>query len=118
VTLAGRAERARLARAFADGVPGPGHPCGDDPRLLASELFGSGIRHNKLGCSRRDGDRCGRDARRGRDLARTKVRLASVIVMALRVVTVVGGIGLSFSVLLLLRVIVQILRERDLTLTS
>jgi hypothetical protein len=31
---------------------------------------------------------------------------------------VVGGIGLSFSVLLLLSVMVQILGERDLILTS
>jgi hypothetical protein len=28
VTVAGRAERARVARAFAAGVLGPGHPCG------------------------------------------------------------------------------------------
>jgi hypothetical protein len=30
VTLAGRAERAGVARAFVAGVLGPGHPCGDD----------------------------------------------------------------------------------------
>jgi hypothetical protein len=30
VTVAGRAERARVARAFVGGVLGPGHPCGDD----------------------------------------------------------------------------------------
>jgi hypothetical protein len=30
VTVAGRAERARVARAFAVGVLGPGHPCRDD----------------------------------------------------------------------------------------
>ena len=29
VTLAGRAERARAARAFVSEVLGPGHPCGD-----------------------------------------------------------------------------------------
>jgi hypothetical protein len=29
MTLAGRAERAPLARAFVDGVLGPGHPCAD-----------------------------------------------------------------------------------------
>jgi hypothetical protein len=40
VTVAGRAERARIARAFAVGVLGPGHPCGDDAALLVSELFG------------------------------------------------------------------------------
>jgi hypothetical protein len=39
VTLAGRAERARVARAFVGGVLGPGHPCGDVAVLLASELF-------------------------------------------------------------------------------
>ena len=36
VTLAGRAERARLARAFVVGVLGPGHPCGDVAALLGS----------------------------------------------------------------------------------
>jgi CubicO group peptidase (beta-lactamase class C family) len=36
VTLAGRAERARVARAFVDGVLGPGHPCGDAAVLLGS----------------------------------------------------------------------------------
>ena len=30
VTLAGLAERTRVARAFVGGVLGPGHPCGDD----------------------------------------------------------------------------------------
>ena len=35
VTLAGRAERARVARAFVGGVLGPGHPCGDVAVLLA-----------------------------------------------------------------------------------
>jgi hypothetical protein len=34
MTLAGRAERARVARAFVDGVLGPGHPCGDVATLL------------------------------------------------------------------------------------
>ena len=37
VTVAGRAERARVARAFVAGVLGPGHPCGDDAALLVSE---------------------------------------------------------------------------------
>ena len=37
VTLAGRAERARVARAFVGGVLGPGHPCGDDAALLVSD---------------------------------------------------------------------------------
>jgi len=33
VTVAGRAERARVARAFVAGVLGPRHPCGDDAVL-------------------------------------------------------------------------------------
>jgi hypothetical protein len=37
VTLAGRPERVRVARAFVEGVLGPGHPCGDDASLLASD---------------------------------------------------------------------------------
>jgi anti-sigma regulatory factor (Ser/Thr protein kinase) len=49
VTLAGRAERARLARAFVGGVLGPGHPCGDDAELLVSELFGNSVRHSGSG---------------------------------------------------------------------
>jgi hypothetical protein len=36
VTLAGRAERARVARAFVGGVLGPGRPCGDAAVLLVS----------------------------------------------------------------------------------
>jgi hypothetical protein len=36
VTVAGRTERARVARAFAVGVLGPGHPCGDDAAALVS----------------------------------------------------------------------------------
>jgi anti-sigma regulatory factor (Ser/Thr protein kinase) len=46
VTLAGRAERARVARAFVSGVLGPGHPCGAGAELLVSELFGNSIRHS------------------------------------------------------------------------
>jgi anti-sigma regulatory factor (Ser/Thr protein kinase) len=49
VTLAGRAERARAARAFTAAVLGPGHPCGDDAALLVSELFGNSVRHSKSG---------------------------------------------------------------------
>jgi anti-sigma regulatory factor (Ser/Thr protein kinase) len=49
VTLAGRAERARVARAFVDGVLGPGHPCGDVAVLLVSELFGNSVRHGGSG---------------------------------------------------------------------
>ena len=49
VTLAGRAERARVARAFVDGVLGPGHPCGDVAALLVDELFGNSVRHSGSG---------------------------------------------------------------------
>ena len=49
VTLAGRAERARVARAFVDGVLGPGHPCGDVAILLVSELIGNSVRHSGSG---------------------------------------------------------------------
>ena len=37
VTLAGRAERARVARASVQGVLGPGHPCGDVATLLVGD---------------------------------------------------------------------------------
>jgi anti-sigma regulatory factor (Ser/Thr protein kinase) len=46
VTLAGRAERARAARAFVSEVLGPEHPCGDDAELLVSEIFGNSVRHS------------------------------------------------------------------------
>jgi hypothetical protein len=59
VTLAGRAERARVGRAFADGVLGPGHPCGDDAEPLVRELFGNSIRHGGSGVPGRDGHGCG-----------------------------------------------------------
>ena len=49
MTVAGRAERARVARAFVGGVLGPGHPCGDDATLLVSELFGNSVRHSQSG---------------------------------------------------------------------
>jgi anti-sigma regulatory factor (Ser/Thr protein kinase) len=49
VTLAGRAERARVARAFVGGVLGPGHPCGDVAGLLVSEIFGNSVRHSGSG---------------------------------------------------------------------
>ena len=51
VTVAGRAERARVARTFAVGVLGPGHPCGDDAALLVSELFGNSILHSRSGAA-------------------------------------------------------------------
>jgi anti-sigma regulatory factor (Ser/Thr protein kinase) len=49
VTLAGRAERARVARAFVDGVLGPEHRCGDVAALLADELFVNSILHSGSG---------------------------------------------------------------------
>jgi anti-sigma regulatory factor (Ser/Thr protein kinase) len=49
VTLAGRAERARVARSFVSEVLGPGHPCGDDAVLLVSEVFGNSVRHSGSG---------------------------------------------------------------------
>jgi anti-sigma regulatory factor (Ser/Thr protein kinase) len=49
VTLAGRAERARLARAFVEGLLGPGHPCGDVAALLVDDLFVNSIRHSGSG---------------------------------------------------------------------
>jgi len=49
VRLAGWAERARVARAFVDGVLGPGHPCGDVAVLLVSELFGNSVQHSGSG---------------------------------------------------------------------
>ncbi len=45
VTLAGRAERARVARVFVGALLGPGHPCRDDALLLVSELFGNSVGH-------------------------------------------------------------------------
>jgi anti-sigma regulatory factor (Ser/Thr protein kinase) len=49
VTVAGRAERARVARAFVGAVLGEGHPCGDVAVLLAGELFGNSVRHSPSG---------------------------------------------------------------------
>ena len=49
VTVAGRAERARVARTFVGAVLGPGHSCRDDAVLPLSELFGDSVRHS--GCS-------------------------------------------------------------------
>jgi anti-sigma regulatory factor (Ser/Thr protein kinase) len=40
---------ARVARAFVDGVLGPGHPCGDVATLLVDELFVNSIRHSGSG---------------------------------------------------------------------
>ncbi len=54
MTVAGRAERARVARAFVSGVLGPGHPCGDEAALLVSELLAivSGIARRGLRAGR------------------------------------------------------------------
>jgi len=52
---AGRGERARVVRAFAGAVLGPGHPCGDDAVLPASELFGNSVRHSSSGFPGGDG---------------------------------------------------------------
>jgi len=49
VRVAGLVERAKVVRAFVGAVLGPGHPCGDDAVLLASELFGNSIRHSSSG---------------------------------------------------------------------
>jgi anti-sigma regulatory factor (Ser/Thr protein kinase) len=49
VTLAGRAERARLARRFVGAVLGSGHPCEDVAVLLVSELFSNSVRHSGSG---------------------------------------------------------------------
>ena len=49
VMLAGRAERARAARAFVSEVLGPGHPCGDVAVLLVSEIFSNSVRHSGSG---------------------------------------------------------------------
>jgi serine/threonine-protein kinase RsbW len=49
VTLAGRAEQARVARAFVGGVLGPGYPRRDDAVLLVSELFGNSVQHSGSG---------------------------------------------------------------------
>jgi anti-sigma regulatory factor (Ser/Thr protein kinase) len=51
VTLAGRAERARAARAFVGAVLGPGHPYGDDAELLVSEIFSNSVRHSGSGAA-------------------------------------------------------------------
>jgi anti-sigma regulatory factor (Ser/Thr protein kinase) len=51
VTLAGRPERARAARAFVSEVLGPGHPCGDVAVLLFSEIFSNSVRHSGSGAA-------------------------------------------------------------------
>jgi len=49
VTLAGRAERARVARAFVAAVLGPVRPSTDVAVLLVSEIFGNSVRHSRSG---------------------------------------------------------------------
>ena len=51
VTLAGRPERARAARAFVSEVVGPGHPCADVAVLLVSEVFSNSVRHSGSGAA-------------------------------------------------------------------
>ena len=51
MTVAGRADRVRVARAFVGGVLGPGHWCVDDAVLLVSELFGNSVRHSGSGAA-------------------------------------------------------------------
>lgn len=48
ITVAGRAEWARAARALLEAVFGPGHPCADDAALLVSELR-QGVRRSGSG---------------------------------------------------------------------
>jgi hypothetical protein len=49
VKVAGLVERVRVVRSFVGAVLGPGHPCGDDAVLLASELFANSLRHSSSG---------------------------------------------------------------------
>jgi anti-sigma regulatory factor (Ser/Thr protein kinase) len=49
VKVAGLVERARVVRSFVGAVLGPGHPCGDDAVLLASELFANSLQHSSSG---------------------------------------------------------------------
>jgi anti-sigma regulatory factor (Ser/Thr protein kinase) len=49
VTLAGRVDRARTARAFVSEVLGPRHPYGDVAVLLVSEVFVNSVRHSGSG---------------------------------------------------------------------
>jgi anti-sigma regulatory factor (Ser/Thr protein kinase) len=70
VTLAGVAERARVARGFVVGVLGSGHPCGDEAMLLVSELFGNSVRHSGSGAA---GETVTVAVRAGRGLVRVKV---------------------------------------------
>jgi hypothetical protein len=68
VTLAGRAERARLARAFVGEVLGPGHPSGDVAVLQGA--FGNSIRHSGSGAP---GETITVAVRAGDDVVRVEV---------------------------------------------
>ncbi len=70
VTLAGRAERTRVARAFVSGVLGRGHPCGDVAALLVSELFCNSIRYSSSGAP---GETVRVAVRAGDDMVRVEV---------------------------------------------
>jgi serine/threonine-protein kinase RsbW len=70
VTLAGRAERARVARAFVEGVLGLGHPCGEVAALLAGELFSNSLRHSGSGAH---GETVTVAVRTGNDVIRVEV---------------------------------------------
>ena len=70
VTLAGRAERARAARAFVSEVLGPGHPCGDVAVLLVSEVFSNSVRHSGSGAP---GETVTVAVREGDDIVRVEV---------------------------------------------
>jgi hypothetical protein len=49
LTVAARAEPARVVRAFVGGVLGLGHPCGGPAVWLACELFSNSVRHSRSG---------------------------------------------------------------------
>ena len=49
VKVAGLVERVQVVRSFVGAVLGPGHPCGDDAILLASELFTNSLQHSSSG---------------------------------------------------------------------
>ena len=51
MTVAGTAERVRVARAFVGRVLGPGYSCVDVAVLLVSELFGNSVRHSGSGAA-------------------------------------------------------------------
>jgi anti-sigma regulatory factor (Ser/Thr protein kinase) len=70
VTLAGRPERARAARAFVSEVLGPGHPCGDVAVLLVSEIFSNSVRHSGSGAA---GERVTVAVRAGGGVVRVEV---------------------------------------------